>query len=184
MNNNHYQLLKYCIDNNNIKLWNEIKKECDEHGIKIDLKDVYLLNKNLTDIDLSNVNLYDADFRWSNFKNANLRGSNLQWVNFQYSILERVNFYNANLLNADLLNVNLSCSNLEYLILSKMNYQIIMVKNQIQIGCEIHSLKEWENFTDMEINEMYKDALDWWKQNKEMIIYMYKNFEKLNTLYK
>jgi len=182
MNNNHYQLLKYCVDNRNIKLWNEIKKECDEYGIIIDLRYVDLNNVYLENVDLKNAILEDANLRYANLWNANLEKADLEDADMRSINLEDANLKNADLKNAKLFNTNLYNADLRGAIwdgiqIVGLKWCIIIIKNQIQIGCKIHSLKEWKNFTDMEINEMNENALDWWKQNKEMIIYMYKNFE-------
>ena len=46
----------------------------------------------------------------------------------------------------------------------------ILVNVRITIGCQNHTILEWENFTDKEISEMDDGALDWWKKWKEVIL--------------
>jgi len=185
MNNNHYQLLKYCIDNNNIALWNKIKKQCDEYGITIDLEDAKLRYTNLRNADFSNTNLRNADLRFAdlfnaNLKNANLEYANLENTNLKNADLEFADLFNANLKNADLKNANLNNAIWDGIQIVGLKWCIIIIKNQIQIGCEIHSPEQWEKFNDEEINKMNTNALNWWKQNKKNIFYIYKNFEKLS----
>jgi len=45
----------------------------------------------------------------------------------------------------------------------------------LKIGCEIHSLKEWEGFTDERIASMDPNALDFWKRNKTKLLNEEKN---------
>jgi len=42
--------------------------------------------------------------------------------------------------------------------------------NQIMIGCQRHTLEEWQNFSDKEINDMHSEALNWWKKWKEVVL--------------
>jgi len=165
MNNNHYQLLKYCVDNRNIKLWNEIKKECDEYGIIIDLEDA-----NLKGTDLENANL----------KFINLKNTNLEDVNLKYADLKNADLRYTNLKNANLRYVDLSYTICNVIKITGLKWEVIITINQIQIACQIHSPEQWEKFNDEEINKMNTNALDFWKENKENIFSMYKNFEKLN----
>jgi hypothetical protein len=59
---------------------------------------------------------------------------------------------------------------------SNLGYLIIFTDNYIKIGCEYHSIKSWDNFTDREILNMDgKRALDFWKKNKTMIMFIAKS---------
>jgi hypothetical protein len=40
----------------------------------------------------------------------------------------------------------------------------------IKIGCELHSISEWESFSDDEIDKMDDAALAWWRIWKEPIL--------------
>ncbi len=45
----------------------------------------------------------------------------------------------------------------------------ILVSIKIHIGCQNHTIEQWENFTDKEIARMDTGALEWWKEWKEVI---------------
>ena len=52
-----------------------------------------------------------------------------------------------------------------------LKYFITITDEDIQIGCEFHSIEEWNNFTDKQILEMDdEESLVEWKKNKEMIL--------------
>ena len=211
MNNNHYQLLLFCIEQDNNKLWNKIKKQCDKNGIKIDLSNsnlrgfnlcnfnfrcVNLSYSNLRCVNLSNSNLRGSnlygsdlsgsnlnciDLRGTNLSNSNLSSSNLRNSNLSSSILrgsnlQSTNLNNVNLNGTNLSNINLNSSNLKYIKLFVYKFEIIMIKDQIQIGYERHSVKEWKDFTDEEINGMHRITSEWWNKNKIDILNMYSNF--------
>jgi len=56
-----------------------------------------------------------------------------------------------------------------------LKYFILITKEQIKIGCEIHKAEEWGNFDDKRILEMEgKEALSWWRKNKELIFKLHK----------
>ena len=40
----------------------------------------------------------------------------------------------------------------------------------MRIGCQQHSLEEWENFTDEQIDDMDFDALEWWEEWKNKLL--------------
>ena len=54
-------------------------------------------------------------------------------------------------------------------------YMVSYHKDILNIGCQSHTLNEWLNFTDEEIDRMDKDtSLDWWKLNKDILITLVK----------
>ncbi len=49
-------------------------------------------------------------------------------------------------------------------------YNITILPNSLQIGCQCHSQKKWWDFSDREIIEMGgKDGLNWWKKWKPIL---------------
>ena len=95
----------------------------------------------------------------ANLENANLRGANLENANLRGANLEDANLENANGNNKEIKSLQLG------------KYStIILVGVKIHIGCQNHSIEEWENFTDEEISRMDKGALEWWKEWKEFIL--------------
>lgn len=52
-----------------------------------------------------------------------------------------------------------------------LDYSVWITDRKIKIGCQIHSTKAWENFTDEQIKKMDGDkALNFWKVWKEPIL--------------
>ena len=100
--------------------------------------------------DLSGANLSGADLRHADLRGANLRGAHLR---------------GANLSGADLI------------VLQMDLWTSYITTNHIRIGCQSHTLSEWENFTDEEISSMHTDALEYWNRNKEVIIALCKRFD-------
>jgi len=49
-------------------------------------------------------------------------------------------------------------------------WPIAVSKTHIQIGCQLHSIAEWDNFGDAEIDRMSPDALYFWRHNKALIM--------------
>jgi len=49
-------------------------------------------------------------------------------------------------------------------------YHINIFSDKIQIGCEVHKIKDWFEFSDSQIIEMDgKDALIWWRKWKPIL---------------
>jgi hypothetical protein len=40
----------------------------------------------------------------------------------------------------------------------------------LQIGCQRHTLEEWENASDLWIDDMDPDALEWWHKHRETVL--------------
>ena len=113
------------------------------------LSDANLRGANLRDAYLRGADLRDADLRHANLSYADLRGADLRY---------------ANLRGADLI------------VLQMDLWTAYITTNHIRIGCQSHILSEWENFTDEEISEMHPGALEYWNENKEVIISLCKRF--------
>ena len=80
----------------------------------------------------------------------------------------------ANLSYANLSGANLSGADL--IVLQMDLWTAYITTNHIRIGCQSHKLSKWENFTDEEISEMHPGALEYWNENKEVIISLCKRF--------
>jgi carbonic anhydrase/acetyltransferase-like protein (isoleucine patch superfamily) len=48
-------------------------------------------------------------------------------------------------------------------------YEVTFFDNYIKIGCKMHSINDWEAFTDAQISKMSYSALKWWKVWKPII---------------
>jgi len=125
--------------------------------------------------DLSYANLRGANLIGANLRGANLRGANLRYANLIGANLIGANLSNANLRGADLRGADLRGANL--IIITWMHWTVYITTEHIRIGCQAHSLKAWKGFSDDEISAMDSKALDFWKENKSMIISLCERFE-------
>ena len=48
-------------------------------------------------------------------------------------------------------------------------YKIGFTKDTLQIGCERHTIEEWQKFDDDKISKMDTNALKWWNKWKDFI---------------
>ena len=93
--------------------------------------------------------------------------------------LSDANLSGANLSGADLIGANLNGSDL--IIITWSHWETYITPGHIRIGCQSHGLESWKNFNDEQISEMDSKAIDFWKQNKELIIGLCERFEVKNT---
>lgn len=114
---------------------------------------------------------------FSNNNDYNVEGNTENLIKFikdnagKFLYLRKANLGGANLVGADLWNTKgVYGLNTEY-------YNIYFHKKQIQIGCKKHTLEEWENFTDSDIDNMDKEkALLFWKKYKDDVFSLYKKY--------
>jgi len=157
-----------------------------------------LRNANLMNANLRNVNLTDANLMGANLKNvnligaslidANLKNANLSGANLMDAYLRSANLIDANLRGAYLRGANLSGSRLKRVNLRGANltdtigdmnviksiqcekYLITYTSNMMYIGCQSHSIAEWKDFNNDEIENMDEGALEWWIKWKPIIM--------------
>ena len=130
-----------------------------------DLKEKLALHKKWLNKDKGGMRL---ELRYADLSGADLSGANLRSADLS----------GADLRYADLIGADLSGANLRYCIgnskevksLQIGTYLISYTKDILNIGCQSHTLDEWKNFTDAEIEFMDTKALAWWKLNKYIII--------------
>ncbi len=162
-----------------IKIYNrfdgELIKEFDLDTLSgCDLRDCDLRGSNLR-----NSNLSGCDLRGSNLRNSNLSGCDLRGCDLRDCDLRGSNLRNSNLSGCDLRGSNLSGCDLRgsLIVIYGLQWEVYITKNHIRIGCQAHDLGKWESFTDEEIDNMDSNALDFWKENKEMIITLCKRLK-------
>src|SRR5574343_30222 len=144
---------------------NELKEVLDKHTLFLKGKDGGE-RANLRYADLSGANLRDANLSGANLSNANLRGAQLRNANLRYADLSGANLRGANLFGSNLI------------IYQSGLWQAYIQEDMIRIGCQYHSVKSWESFTDDEISKMHDDALRYWKENKEIILSIARSLKK------
>jgi len=98
--------------------------------------------------DLSCANLRDADLRDADLRDADLRGANLRGTDLRDAI----------------------GNNREIKTLQLGEYITVVTKYTLSIGCQQHTLEEWEKFSDIEIRKMEDGAVEWWGTWKEIIM--------------
>ena len=118
----------------------------------------------------------DADLVGADLRGVNLRGVNLVGVNLVGADLRGADLRGANLRGADLRgakNAPLIITGLRWVV-------YISGTGNMRIGCQNHSIKHWDNFSDELINRMDDCALEFWKQHKEMLMGICNSYKHKN----
>jgi hypothetical protein len=150
------------------------------------LSGAYLSGAYLRDANLSGANLRDANLSGAYLRDANLSGAYLRDANLSGAYLRDANLSGANLSGAYLSDANLSGAYLsgakwtDGIVINKVPLQIsglrwfvAILDAHMQIGCQLHSLADWEAFDDRQIAEMDgRDALRFWRENKAALLGM------------
>ncbi|MFT9025961.1 pentapeptide repeat-containing protein, partial [Acetobacter indonesiensis] len=119
----------------------------------------YLGGANLGDANLRGANLGDANLRSANLRGANLGGANLRGAYLGGANLENTKF------SDDVI------ANRAPLFLTGLDYDVLILDQHMQIGCELHSIANWRNFDNDRISKM--DGLrarKFWKAHKESLL--------------
>ena len=161
------------------KLW--LKGE--DGGEYADLSGADLSSTNLRDANLRDANLRSTDLCGADLREANLSGANLGYADLSGADLRDANLSYANLIDANLSGANLSGADLREAGLCGANLRrmacgnnreirtmqtggwgIVYTDDMMAIGCQQHSLSEWRSFSDDQIADMDKGALDFWRK--------------------
>jgi hypothetical protein len=136
-----------------------------------------LIGADLSGANLSGANLIDADLRGANLSGANLSGADLIDANLIGADLSGANLSGADLRGADLRGANLIDADLIGEILKKtpisilnLTWDVLITTEYLTIGCQRHTHKVWEAFTDDEIAKMESRASEFWMVNKEWLL--------------
>ena len=112
--------------------------------------------------DFSESDFSESDFRGSNFSGSNFRGSDFRGSDFSGSDFRGLDFRKSR--------HQYKIGNMrEWHSMQLDRYMIVFDKNILAIGCQQHSIKKWKEFSDKEISNMDKAALDWWNKWKDFI---------------
>jgi hypothetical protein len=132
------------------------------------LRDTDLLGADLRGADLRCADLRCADLGGASLRGADLRGANLQGADLRNAHLQDTNLQDTNLQDADL---RWALGDGKIIKTISVHYRIVIMLEYgvMAIGCEQHSIDEWMNFSDEEIDKMDTDALQWWKVWKPRI---------------
>ena len=148
-----------------------------------DLRSADLRSADLSYTNLRYTNLRSADLRYTNLRSADLRSADLSYTNLSSANLSSANLRFANLRSADLRSANLrfadlSSSDLRYAVgemryvksLQCEKYYISYTATTLNIGCQSHTILEWQNFDDDAISKMDDGALEWWQKWKPILM--------------
>jgi len=126
---------------------------------------------------LRGANLEGAYLRGADLRGADLRGAYLWGAN-----LEGAYLWGANLRGADLRGANLEGAKWTHditisrvpIVVCGLRYpKIFILDNHMEIGCQLHTLEEWEGFDDRTILEMdERAALTFWRTWKAPLLAM------------
>jgi uncharacterized protein YjbI with pentapeptide repeats len=106
-----------------------------------------------------------ANLDGANLDGANLRGANLEGASLEGASLEGSTYGIATLKNG-------------LLQLLGKYWPIFIFDAHIKIGCQLHSTADWESFDDECISRMAGNALEFWIENKELILTLAKHHQK------
>lgn len=96
------------------------------------------------------------------------------------AVSEKTDLRRADLREADLSGANLRWADLRYY--KSDLYECFIQTEYMQVGCERHSWDDWESFDDKSILEMDgKKALEWWHENKPILIAIRNNIKVKNN---
>ena len=113
----------------------------------------------------------------ANLSGADLSGADLSDAVLSGADLSGADLSGANLSGADLSSANLSGADLSYtkstvpLLSSTFGmYAVTLVGENLRIECQQHSVQEWSQMSDGQINKMDRHALSWWKKFKGPVL--------------
>ena len=134
------------------------------------------------------ISFFKANFRGANFRGADFRSADFRLSNFSSADFSSADFRGADFSSADFRSVNFSGADFRWADFSDSKhqnkignmrewhsmqletYQIGFNSKILCIGCEQHTIREWDKFTDKRILEMDgKSALKFWRKWKKFI---------------
>ena len=128
-----------------------------------------LVGANLVGADLVGASLADADLVGASLADAYLARANLADAYLADANLARANLAGANLAGANW--TNGAAITRAPLQLFGLDYPVTIVDAHMQIGCELHSLAEWEAFDDERISRMDgKRARRFWDAHRDTLL--------------
>jgi len=130
-----------------------------------------------------------ADLRSANLRSADLRSANLRFADLRFADLRFADLSSADLRSADLRSADLRFADLRSADLSSakwpnnavvlrapihifgLRWPVLIFGSHMQIGCEVHAMREWEAFDDARILKMEANqAVEFWRQNKTRLL--------------
>jgi hypothetical protein len=151
------------------------------------LAGAYLADANLAGAYLADANLAGAYLAGAYLADANLAGADLAGANLAGAYLADANLAGANLADANLAGADLAGAKWrDGIVIQKppiqlygLFWSVTILDAHMQIGCELHSLADWQTFDDERICEMSgKDALRFWRSHKDALLSLARSAER------
>jgi hypothetical protein len=133
----------------------------------------YLSGAYLSGADLSGANLSGAYLSGADLSGANLSGAYLSRANLSRADLSGAYLYGADLYGANLSRAKIADGitiSLVPIQILGLRWPVIIFDDHMKIGCEFHSLAEWDTFDDDRISGMTTGALELWRSHKDMLL--------------
>ena len=156
---------------------------------RADLSGAYLSGAYLSRAYLSGADLSRAHLSGADLSGAYLSGADLSRAYLSGADLSRADLSGADLSGADLSGAYLSRAylsgaylsgakwrdaiaiNRAPLMLAGLTWDVYILDQHMQIGCELHAIAEWREFDDARITQMDgRDALRFWRAHKATLL--------------
>lgn len=148
-----------------------------------DLRGIELIGADLSDVNLSGADLKGADLYEAELSGANFRGADLRDVEFSGADLRDADLSGADLRGANLRGTDLRGADLRgtgMKLFQAGKWTAIVMRGVISVGCQRHATESWRAFRDDQIARMHEDALQWWRENKAIVMTIAENLEAKN----
>ncbi len=148
-----------------------------DNNLRANLSEANLRGADLSEANLSEANLRGADLSEANLYEANLRGADLSGANLSEANLRGADLYEANLRGADLSGAKDGDTPLRKCkTILGLEWDIFLFNDMVIVGCKRYTLEEWLNFSDIEIANMDKNALEFYPVLKSVLEYEYRDW--------
>jgi hypothetical protein len=139
--------------------------DAEENSIKVTLEAAVAARANLAQANLAGAYLAGANLDGANLDGANLAGAYLAGANLAGAYLAGAN------LDGEIINA-------APLSLLNLRWPVLITAGYLRIGCQRHTHEEWAAFDDDVISDMSSGALYFWKQWKEPLLLMCKQYKE------
>jgi hypothetical protein len=152
----------------------------EDNSLKITLEVAVKARAYLVGANLGGANLGRAYLVGANLGGANLGGAYLVGANLDGANLDGANLDGAYLVGANLVGATYGIATLKNGLLQLLGkyWPVYIFDAHIKIGCQMHSTTDWDSFTDDQISNMASNAMEFWQENKEMIVTAAKTHQK------
>ena len=139
---------------------------------KVNLADADLGGLDLSDLCFNEMNLSGTSFRYSDiqyssFDHANLTGTDFSFARLGGAALPYAKLGGAKWKGATYFEAKISKG---LVFLEGYYWDVYLMDDHIKIGCKMHTIEEWEKFTNGQIRRMDTSASEFWRKNKASII--------------